>query len=87
MFEISLSDDAKELYRQANHVLAKKLARCFKQLEYDPNAKIKNIKKLTGKFAGTLRYRVGEWRVIYSIDFKVMKVEVHLIAHRKDAYE
>lgn len=87
MFEINLSDDALDTYERAELVLAKKLARCFKQLENDPVAKIKNIKHLSGKFAGTLRYRVGEWRVIYSIDFQAKKVEVHLIAHRKDVYE
>jgi mRNA interferase RelE/StbE len=40
--------------------------------------------KLSGREA--YRVRVGEYRVIYTIEDRVLVVEVVRVAHRKDAY-
>ncbi len=45
-----------------------------------------NIKALQGPFAGSHRYRVGDHRVIYTIDEHRVMVFVIAIANRKDAY-
>jgi mRNA interferase RelE/StbE len=66
--------------------LARRLARCFTQLETDPR-RHNNIKRLTGEFTGRLRYRVGDWRVIYRIDDLARHVHVLVIAHRSEVYE
>ena len=67
MFEVILSPEAAAFYGNADPPLAGKLARCFAQLERDPR-RHNNIKRLTGELSGRLRYRVGDWRVIYRID-------------------
>ena len=46
-----------------------------------------NIKMLTGEFAGKRRYRVGDWRVIYTVDNEHSAVIVLTIAHRSEVYE
>ena len=46
-----------------------------------------NIKRLSGKLTGRLRYRVGDWRVIYRIDDTARQVHVLVIAHRSEVYE
>jgi mRNA interferase RelE/StbE len=51
MFDVILSPEASEFYESADPPLARKLARCFSQLERDPR-RHNNIKRLTGKFAG-----------------------------------
>jgi mRNA interferase RelE/StbE len=86
MFEVILSPEASVFYEQADRPLARKLARCFAQLEQDPR-RHNNIKRLSGKLAGRLRYRVGDWRVIYRIDDRAAQVNVLLIAHRSEIYE
>jgi mRNA interferase RelE/StbE len=86
MFEVILSPEAQAFYAQADRALARKLARCFAQLERDPR-RHNNIKRLSGALAGRLRYRVGDWRVIYRIDDRARQVHVLLIAHRSDVYE
>ncbi|MDK2462165.1 type II toxin-antitoxin system RelE/ParE family toxin [Aphanizomenon sp. PH219] len=48
-------------------LLAKKLARCFQTLEENPSFH-PNIKPLKGNYSGYYRYRVGDYRVVYSID-------------------
>jgi mRNA interferase RelE/StbE len=41
-------------------------------------------KRLTGQFSGLYSFRIGEWRVIYSIQGET--ILVLRVAHRKDAY-
>ena len=55
-------------------------------LEADPRHG-NNIKRLTGEWAGYLRYRVGDWRVIYRIDDSTNRVNVVVIGHRREIYE
>lgn len=66
MYEVILSPETKAFYAAADPPLARKLVRCFAQLEQDPR-RHNNIKRLTRRFAGYYRYRVGDWRVAYSI--------------------
>lgn len=86
MFDVVLSPDAQAFYAGADLPLAKKLARCFTQLERDPR-RHNNIKRLSGPWKGYLRFRVGDWRVIYSIDAAASRVLVLAVAHRREIYE
>ena len=86
MFDVRLSAKAQDFYRKADKPLARKLARCFKQLEREP-VHHSNIKPLKGKLAGFCRYRVGDYRVIYQIDNRRQVVRVLKIAHRSEVYE
>ncbi len=86
MFEVTLSPDAKDFYARADRPLATKLARSFAQLERDPR-RHNNIKRLSGKFASLLRYRVGDWRIVYRVDDRLRQVHVLVIAHRSEVYE
>ena len=86
MFEVILSPEAKAFFEAAQSPLAKKLARCFEQLEHDPRGS-NNVKQLTGELAGRFRYRVGDWRVIFRIDVRTSQVHVSTIAHRREVYD
>ena len=85
-FEVVLSPTASEFYAAAARPLALKLARCFCRLETAPRQG-NNVKRLQGEWSGYLRYRVGDWRVIYRVDDDVSRVNVLLIAHRREVYE
>ncbi|HEY3242491.1 MAG TPA: type II toxin-antitoxin system RelE/ParE family toxin [Phycisphaerae bacterium] len=86
MYEVRLSARARRFYADAHRPLALKLAHCFRQLEEDPR-RHPNIKPLKGKLAGSYRYRVGDHRVIYTIDEGGRIVVVAIIAHRREVYE
>ena len=45
-----------------------------------------NIKKLKGNYAGLYRYRLGDYRLIYSIDEEEQIVFMLHAVQRKDAY-
>ena len=86
MYEVFLTKEAQRFYEEADPVLVRKLHRCFKYLRNDPYQH-PNIKHLKGPLAGHLRYRVGDWRVVYQIHEHRHKVIVVLIAHRRDVYQ
>jgi hypothetical protein len=59
MFEVVLSPEARTFFADADPPLARKLGRCFAQLERDPR-RHNNIKRLSGELAGRPRYQVGD---------------------------
>jgi mRNA-degrading endonuclease RelE of RelBE toxin-antitoxin system len=46
-----------------------------------------NIKPLKGPFARFLRFRIGDWRVVYIIDEQAKLVRIYEIRHRSEVYE
>ncbi|WP_292824656.1 type II toxin-antitoxin system RelE/ParE family toxin [Nostoc sp. JL33] len=58
----------------------------MQQLEQTPRSH-PNIKALKGDYTGYYRYRIGDYRVIYSIDDEVVQVLVVAIAHRSEVYK
>ena len=86
MYEVTLAPEARAFFEAADVPLARKLARCFERLEQEPRSG-NNIKRLAGEWKGYLRYRVGDWRVVYQIDDSVNRVQVLVIAHRREVYE
>ena len=86
MYKLTLSSEAQRTYKSAEIPLAKKLAKCFVRLETNPRAG-NNIKPLKGPLTGFLRYRVGDYRVVYSVDEPTKLITIVTIAHRRDVYE
>lgn len=86
MYRLELSREAEHFFQRCDKALAKKLARCFDSLEKDPRAG-NNVKALKGRFAGSYRYRVGDCRVVYTINDRQVTVFVITIARRGDVYE
>jgi mRNA interferase RelE/StbE len=86
MYKVQLSLDAEKFFAKCNKDLAKKLARCFQNIEENPRFH-PNIKPLKGNYLSYYRYRVGDYRVVYSIDDKIVFVNVILIAHRSKIYD
>ncbi|MGV0106319.1 Type II toxin-antitoxin system RelE/ParE family toxin [Nostoc sp. DSM 114160] len=86
MYNVVLSAKAEDIYATADQALAKKVARCFEQLEQNPRFH-PNVKPLKGDFAAYYRYRIGNYRVIYQVDDATNQVMVTTIAHRREVYE
>ena len=86
MYEVLLHHDAQKVYVNSDKAIAKKIARCLQQLEQTPKSH-PNIKALKGDYTGYYRYRIGDYRVIYSVDDELIQVFVVAIAHRSEAYE
>ncbi|MDP2386900.1 MAG: type II toxin-antitoxin system RelE/ParE family toxin [Bacteroidota bacterium] len=44
-------------------------------------------KKLKGSYLPLWRIRIGDYRVVYSIDDVISVIDVQKVGHRKDVYE
>jgi mRNA interferase RelE/StbE len=86
MYKLVLSREAQRFYERCDKPAASKLARCFTALEQDPRGG-NNVKPLKGQFSGAYRYRVGDLRVVYTINDQAVTVFVITIANRKAVYE
>ncbi len=83
MFEIILSSNSQKFYQNCNSQLAGKLNGAFDDLSIQPFYG-KNIKKLKGSFEGLYRYRVRDYRIVYSIEKEIRIVSIVWIGNRKE---
>ncbi len=44
-------------------------------------------KRLSGRYSGYFRYRIGDYRIIYEVQDDVLVVYVFRVGHRKDVYD
>jgi len=85
MYRVRFSDSANRFYHDANAEVARRINKAVEVLKVSPWTH-KNIKRLSGPLTGYLRFRVGEYRVVYGIEETRKEVIVLLIAKREDVY-
>ena len=56
-----------------------------KELEDDPRPP--GSKKLVGEKEDLWRIRIGNYRIIYTVDDSIFIVDIRRIGHRKDVYD
>jgi mRNA interferase RelE/StbE len=86
MYKIELSRKAVKFYQKADAVIAKRLNLAFTKLSENPFRHY-NIKKLTGELGDSFRLRLGDMRIIYSVDDEKRIVYIEVIGFRGDVYK
>jgi len=86
MYKLEFSRKAAKFYQKADTAIVKRLNPVFSKLENDPFRHY-NIKKLTGELEGSYRFRIGDMRIIYSVDDKREIVFIEAIGFRGDIYK
>ncbi len=51
------------------------------------NPRPQGCKKLKGQSGYLWRIRIGDYRVLYTIEEQIKIIDIHKIGHRKDIYE
>jgi mRNA interferase RelE/StbE len=83
---VLVTDKARRFYENAGAPLQQKLMWVFKLLADTPK-RHPQIKPLKGSWRGYYRFRIGDYRVVYSIDDAKKTVIIHIIAHRREVYQ
>ena len=83
-YTISLASSAERDLRKVDHQVVSRITAAIDILADEPRPK--GCRKLAGSLH-TYRIRVGDYRVIYSIDDGLREVVVQRVRHRKDAYQ
>ena len=83
-YELRLSPVAADRIRRLDRIIADRVMKRLRWLsEHFENSK---PEALTGRFARLYKFKVGSYRVIYSINHEGKVLNVVLFDHRKDAY-
>jgi mRNA interferase RelE/StbE len=82
-YQVELTGRARKQYASLDPAIRDRIRGALHELAGDPTPA--QVKALSGG-GGLLRIRVGDWRVIYSIDHDLTRVVVVDIGHRSTVY-
>lgn len=85
-WEIEFTDSAVKKLRKIDPPVAKRLVRFLRERVADGADPRTYGKQLKGPLSEYWRYRVGDYRLICSIEDRVMRIVVVDLAHRKNVY-
>lgn len=76
----------KSAQREIRNLAKKTLSKVIEKIEaLSEEPRPKGCKKLIG-YDNYWRIRVGNYRIVYTIDDEILIIEVVVVRHRKDAY-
>lgn len=85
MYHISIKKTAaKELEKLPNKIISS-ITKSIYTLASEPRPA--GCKKLKGSHTDLWRIRIGDYRVIYSVDEEIKIIDIKKVGHRKDIYE
>lgn len=80
---VSLSKDAQRQFKKLPKADQLKISKKLSALQINPGLG----KKLSGELLGIRSLRVWPYRILYEINIKQKRIEVHKIAHRQGVYK
>jgi mRNA interferase RelE/StbE len=85
MYKVEFTLQAEEDLSHIDKAVAKRIADKIEWFCQNTEHVIKE--PLTGKFKGKYKLRVGDWRIIYSIEHFSQIITVYAIEHRNKIYK
>jgi len=63
------------------------VSRVLKKLAYlANNFEQLSLEALTGELVGMFKLRIGDYRVIYTVDYQEKRIVVYTVKHRREVY-
>jgi mRNA interferase RelE/StbE len=84
-YSVTMTESSKKELNSITSVFAARIIKAIWTLAENPRPN--GSRKLKGKKEYLWRIRVGDYRVIYSIEDTVKIVEIRRVGHRRDVYE
>jgi mRNA interferase RelE/StbE len=84
MYQVRLEKRATKTLKKISEPVKTRIVNALEEMTQDPFSG--DIKALQGEWKGFYRRRVGDFRIVYSVDSEVKIVSVESIVDRKDAY-
>ena len=85
MYEITFSKQADKSLRNMPRNLALRIVKKIKELARNPYKKQKNIKKLSNHPG--FRLRIGDWRVVYTVNDDQLLIHIVKVRTRGEVYK
>jgi mRNA interferase RelE/StbE len=84
-YKIRFSKDTEKVLKKIGHVEKLRIISALKKLENNPRGY--NSKRLTADREPLYRLRVGDYRIVYSIQDETLTVHVMNVGHRSVVYK
>ncbi len=84
-FRVEFTKSAKKEFKDLPKNIQQKVIDCVTLLSKNPKTELLQIKKLKG-VENLYRVRLGNYRLVYTINSNVLSVLVIKIGHRKEVY-
>ena len=84
MFKITFSNNADKALRRMQRNIALNISKKIKELANNPNG-MRNVKKLTNHPG--YRLRVGDWRIMYTVNKNELLIHIINIKTRGEVYK
>jgi mRNA interferase RelE/StbE len=81
--KVEWTDDAVDDLEKLNKTIAKRILNKITWFSHNFNTIIPEA--LSGDFAGMFKLRVGDWRVIYTMEKEIIVIQA--IGHRREVYK
>jgi len=86
-WKIEVKPTAEKYYRKLNKPTKKRIKEALRKLEESNNPLFhENVRALTGELKGDYRLRVGDWRILFTLDRERKVIYVYAILPRGEAY-
>ena len=85
LYSVHFSREAEKELHDFSEPLLSRILKVIKKLSVSPRQL--GCKKLQGKQGDLWRVRIGDYRIIYFIDDKILIVDIRRIAHRSEVYD
>ena len=82
VYRVRISRHASKQLKELPPDVQRRVIAALRALGQDPNQGV----KLLGPLAGSRRYRVGDYRIVYQVNTRKRLVIVENIRHRRHAY-
>ena len=86
VYEVVFKKSAAKELQGLPQKIQRKILDAVQLLSLNPDTELLQIKKMKGA-ASLYRVRIQDYRVIYLIENKIIKVTIIKIGHRKEVYE
>ena len=85
MYEIYIKDAAKKALKKTD---LKVINRIISKIEWlSENIENIQLETLSGEYEQLFKLRIGDYSVLYEVDYKNKIIIVHLVGHRKEIYK
>jgi len=88
-FEVLIDERVEKDLEKVPKYIIQKFLKLLDEFEKDPIRPRSgfDLKPMEGYSGNTYRLRIGDYRVLYSVDHEVKKVRITSVQHRGDAYK
>lgn len=87
VYNVRVHREALKFYHRLEKEWQTKIDEAVEKLREDPWRKDLDVKRLHGEYTGYYRLRIGEIRIIYSLDKENKVIFVDALAYRGKAYK